>query len=588
MKLSILLSTLAWTGSIVLAQDSSPGAPVHPGQPDNCNGWHTVVTGDNCQSVPAKYGITFDKFLEWNPAVSRDCLTNFWLSQAYCVRVGAKPSSTKASSTTTTRAASTTSTSRRTTSTATVSEKYSTRHPTLSFNITTTTIDMAWPPEKTKEGQPEACVNWHLVTPGEVCETLSVRYGIDVDDLIKWNPNLGEDCSGLLAEWWVCVGLTPQGSGAQFEWSTEPPDFTPPSDPTDHTRTTHPTADSSFVPSPSHGPMPSSCKGYHLVQGGQTCREVVAQYGLFTQQQFLDWNPVLKGNCDGLWSDTYYCVANFGDRLPLPSHATKAPATLPSGSPKDCVAWYEATDGDDCALIAEMFGTFDEKDFIGWNPSVLDDCDGIRDGAWYCVAKKDTPTTRTGDNPSVTTPPTSRPTQPGVSDKCTDWWLVGPSDTCQKIRTENGISQESLTKWNPAIDEDCEGLEVDKYICVGVDGEDSPPNTGPITSSTRASVSATTTGRSTTTSKATEEPIKVPQPVREGMAADCRRFYMQKPGEFCYDISVKNGVNLDDFYKWNPAVGNDCSNLWPDYYYCVGVSGSATTIGKRSVAAPTL
>ena len=43
-----------------------------------------------------------------------------------------------------------------------------------------------------------------------------------------------------------------------------------------------------------------------------------------------------------------------------------------------------------------------------------------------------------------------------------------------------------------------------------------------------------------------------------------------------------------DFYEWNPAVGNDCSSLWPGYYYCVGVSGSVTTIGKRSVAAPTL
>ena len=26
-----------------------------------------------------------------------------------------------------------------------------------------------------------------------------------------------------------------------------------------------------------------------------------------------------------------------------------------------------------------------------------------------------------------------------------------------------------------------------------------------------------------------------------------------------------------EFYEWNPAVGNDCQNLWPDYYYCVGL-----------------
>lgn len=285
--------------------------------------------------------------------------------------------------------------------------------------------------------------------------------------------------------------------------------------------------------------MPSSCKGFHLVQSGQTCREIVAQYGLFTQQQFLSWNPVLDGNCDGLWLGNYYCIANFDDLLPLPSHATKAPATLPSGSPRDCVAWYETTGGDDCAFIATMFGTFAEKDFISWNPTVFTDCTGIRDGVWYCVAKKDTPTTRTGPNPSVTKPPTSRPTQPGVTDKCTDWWLVGPNDTCEQIVRESGITQANLMSWNPAFGQGCKGIEVDKYICVGIND-----GTGPITSSTRSTPSTSATSK-TTTAVPTEEPVTVPQPSREGMASNCRRFYMQKPGEYCYDIAMKNGVSLE-------------------------------------------
>jgi hypothetical protein len=32
-------------------------------------------------------GITLDQFYSWNPAVSKDCVTNFWLGQAYCVGV---------------------------------------------------------------------------------------------------------------------------------------------------------------------------------------------------------------------------------------------------------------------------------------------------------------------------------------------------------------------------------------------------------------------------------------------------------------------------------------------------------------------
>ena len=372
---------------------------------------------------------------------------------------------------------------------------------------------------------------------------------------IQWNPDLGGDCSGLLADWWLCVGLGPQGDGAKFEWSTEPPDFTPPGDPTVHTRTTYPTADSSFEPSPSQGPMPTSCQGYHRVTSGQTCRELVAEYGLFTQDQFLAWNPVLNGNCDGLWVDTYYCVANYGDSLPVPSHATKAPDTLPSGSPKDCVSWYQTSGGDDCAVIAQMFGTFSEADFISWNPSVLDDCDNIEDGVWYCVAKKDTPTTRTGANPSTTAPPTSRPTQSGVTDECTDWWLVGPSDTCDGIIKEIGITQANLTTWNPAIDEDCKGLEVDKYICVGIDGDDtgpitSPPSTtktaaDPTTTTTSADPTTTKTSAKPTTTAGGDGPVTTPSPVRDGMASDCRRFYMQQDGEYCYDIAAKNGISLE-------------------------------------------
>jgi hypothetical protein len=41
---------------------------------------------------------------------------------------------------------------------------------------------------------------------------------------------------------------------------------------------------------------------------------------------------------------------------------------------------------------------------------------------------------------------------------------------------------------------------------------------------------------------------------------------------------VYTNFGNSDFYKWNPAVKNDCSGLWPDYYYCVGVSGPATTM----------
>lgn len=36
-------------------------------------------------------------------------------------------------------------------------------------------------------------------------------------------------------------------------------------------------------------------------------------------------------------------------------------------------------------------------------------------------------------------------------------------------------------------------------------------------------------------------------------------------------ISNEYRISLDDFYKWNPGVGSDCSKLWLGYAVCVGV-----------------
>jgi hypothetical protein len=88
------------------AQDSSPTGPTFPNTAANCVGWHTVVDGDGgCWGVEQKYGISHADFILWNPDVSEDCGTNFWLGNSYCVKVGAvvSSSSSKSSSTSSTR-----------------------------------------------------------------------------------------------------------------------------------------------------------------------------------------------------------------------------------------------------------------------------------------------------------------------------------------------------------------------------------------------------------------------------------------------------------------------------------------------------
>ena len=59
------------------------------GSPADCNKWSLVTDGLTCTELATQAGITLAQFLAWNPAVSSDCVTNYWLGEAYCVGVGA-------------------------------------------------------------------------------------------------------------------------------------------------------------------------------------------------------------------------------------------------------------------------------------------------------------------------------------------------------------------------------------------------------------------------------------------------------------------------------------------------------------------
>ncbi|KAK1711770.1 hypothetical protein BDP67DRAFT_468696, partial [Colletotrichum lupini] len=55
-------------------------------------------------------------------------------------------------------------------------------------------------------------------------------------------------------------------------------------------------------------------------------------------------------------------------------------------------------------------------------------------------------------------------------------------------------------------------------------------------------------------------------------------------GDTCQGIVNKYGTfDLNQFYGWNPAVGNTCSGLWLGYYYCIG---TLTTTSTTAAPAP--
>lgn len=69
------------------AESPTPPAPTQAGEPSNCNAWFVPESSDTCTTATDKYNISKDQFLEWNPAVSSDCVDGFWAGEAYCVGV---------------------------------------------------------------------------------------------------------------------------------------------------------------------------------------------------------------------------------------------------------------------------------------------------------------------------------------------------------------------------------------------------------------------------------------------------------------------------------------------------------------------
>ncbi|OOF91131.1 carbohydrate-binding module family 50 protein [Aspergillus carbonarius ITEM 5010] len=456
--------------------DPAPHGPTMTGIPANCNRWYTVHQGDTCYSVAKAFGLTPQQFQQWNPAVSLDCTVNFWPGYAYCVGVGPVVSTTTTfttvppSTTTALLTSSTITTSSSTT--ATGSTTYSVRNPITSQNVTSTTIDTQWPPTKTQADQPTSCDKWHLVSAGDTCDRIYRRYQntITKQELLEWNPQLKADCDYPFTGYWVCVGIKRPALTLFYPTGTDPvsiPDptpWTPHPTPTDNSMTIYP-------PTHTQPGLAPSCSVFYEAKTSDSCTQILAGNPLLQPALLYDWNPALHPDCSGLRPGYFYCIAAYNSStLPFPPTVTNQPYPTKPYTAKNCTGWYLKEDGDTCSLILAMFGTFDQVQFVAWNPDVGKECIALENGYYYCISDADTPTTRI--KPIHTTSiHTAFPSQPAVNKACNRWWLVSISSTCFHIAHGSGIAIEDLLTWNPDISGKgtCdEGLVPDTEICVGV------------------------------------------------------------------------------------------------------------------------
>lgn len=67
----------------------------------------------------------------------------------------------------------------------------------------------------------------------------------------------------------------------------------------------------------------------------------------------------------------------------------------------------------------------------------------------------------------------------------------------------------------------------------------------------------------------------MPTNVASGTNTYCGTFYEARLGDFCNLIIMKFGISLDDFVFLNPAINENCTNLFAEESYCVQPVGDS-------------
>ncbi|RYO12263.1 hypothetical protein AA0111_g12605 [Alternaria arborescens] len=283
------------------------------------------------------------------------------------------------------------------------------------------------------------------------------------------------------------------------------------------------------------------------------------------------------------------------------------PTTAAADTIQDCSAWYVVAGGESCASIAaDQWITVDQ--FNAYNPSLGSGCKLVT-GNSYCIEQNFgfpvttlPPTTKPTSTPPLKTTPaptptngiaTPKPIQTGMVSSCDEFYLVVKDDTCYNIAEKYSITLDQFYAWNPAVGTTCGKLWPENYVCVSIIGFPVSSSKTTLITTQKPQTSSyvipplcrfdlskgqyicdpspTTTTKPTTTT--TGNGIVTPTPIQSGMVSNCKKFYKVVSGDGCWAISNSNNIQLDDFYKWNPAVnaGGECKGLQAAVWVCIGV-----------------
>lgn len=422
-----------------------------------CGQWYNVEGGDYCNLVTLKYSISLSDFVFLNPSINENC-TNLLLDISYCVApVGDI-------------------------NTYSGRPGYHTPGPTgLPFTKVTftSTKPATTTPTSTQmafaEDTRDDCYQYFEASQMETdisgtsfrhqCDLAAAVYGVELSELLTWNPKLGNDTEAASCSFKPGVRYC-----GRFYFELPPP----------------PSEVGPSLEFPIREGYDTNCTEFSDVPKDFTCDDVLIVFEL-TLAQFFKMNPAVGSTCANLWTEMAYCIRSPNAPAPVtsskpttvitPSSTSALGPSAPthSGQPSNCVRWHIVVDGDNCSNLADKY-FITLAQFFAWNPAVSKDCLGnFWLGSAYCIGTSDSITVSRSAAPPSPTPTAfviPSPNQPNNAvDNCNKVAQAQEGDWCSLFAERNGISSTQLYAWNAALDNGngCgTSFWKDYWYCVGV------------------------------------------------------------------------------------------------------------------------
>jgi hypothetical protein len=304
-----------------------------------------------------------------NPSITATC-DNMVVGKAYCVEALDEPAPTPSASPVTFSQSSSVVAVSSTLVTTTTSKSVAvpiSSTPTSTQPSVTTSISAGngiSTPMPTQPNMVRNCAKFHWIAKGVSCSQVISFQRITLAEFVTWNPTVGNDCSGMWAEVNVCVGI--------IGGTTPKPSSTTP-------------GNGVQTPQPTQPGMVSSCNKFHWIAKGVTCNQVYS-FQKITLADFVRWNPTVKDDCTGMWSEVNVCVGVIGGGpSPTPtSSAIQTPQPTQSGMVTNCKRFHYVAEGVVCSQIIS-FQKITLTDFIKWNTGIKSDCSNMWSGTHVCV-----------------------------------------------------------------------------------------------------------------------------------------------------------------------------------------------------------